>query len=144
MPARLLMNMYTTGSAHQPFNESDIKALPAGGGDPQCNTQADVEAAPTAAGIAAAGRDPPLSALGGGCRGPGPAWGRGERSSSGRAGFRGCVLGWLEGGKGGASLGGGVCVRGGVRVHPALLGLGRGAGCCPLTPREQGCDELSG
>lgn len=28
--------------------------------------------------------------------------------------------------------------------HPALLGLRRGAGCCPLTPREQGCDELSG
>lgn len=65
MPVRLLMNMYTTGSAHQPFNTSDIKARPAGGGDPQCNTQADVEAAPTAAGIAAAGADPPLSALGG-------------------------------------------------------------------------------
>jgi len=46
-----------TGSAHQPMHESDIKALPAGGGDPQCNTQADVEAARRAAGIAAAGRD---------------------------------------------------------------------------------------
>lgn len=53
------------GSAHWLFNECDIKALPAGGGDPQCNRQGDVEAAPTAAGIAAAVRNPLLSALGG-------------------------------------------------------------------------------
>lgn len=136
MPARPLMNMYTTGSAHQPFNESDIKALPAGGGDPQCNTQADVEAAPTAAGIAAAGRDPPLSALGGGCRGPSPAWGCGERSSSGRAGFRGCVLGWLEGGTGGASLGG-VCVWGCVCASCAA-GAQAGSGVLPPDPPGAG------
>lgn len=52
------------GSAHWLFNERDIKALPAGGGDPQCNRQGDVEAAPTAAGIAAAVRNPLFSALG--------------------------------------------------------------------------------
>lgn len=49
------------GSAHWLFNECDIKALPAGGGDPQCNRQGDVEAAPTAAAV----RNPLLSALGG-------------------------------------------------------------------------------
>lgn len=47
------------------------------------------------------------------------------------AGWRG-----TRGGGGGASPG--------LGEHPALLGLRRGAGCCPLTPREQGCDELSG
>lgn len=75
------MNMYRTGSARPPFNAGDIKALPAAGGDPQCNTQADVEAAPLASLLQAQTLH---CQPWGGCGGPGPAWG-----SSCTLGFRG-------------------------------------------------------
>lgn len=65
--------------------------------------------------------------------GPGRAWGCGERPTGSRAGFRGCLLALLERG--------GECH---LEGHPALLGLGWGAGSCPLTPREQGGHEFSG